>query len=352
MNCWEVSPVSKRRPPTWLDRFRPEGGSVWLFILSLLLSAMYWSYTVSELKSVKDLSVPLQYANIPQNLIVVGEDARRSVTVEFKGSPDMLKRVREEDVDARIDVSKLQTGPQVVELDRENVRLPSSVEFMRTYPKLIHFTLDRRLKDTLPLQPNFTGRTSPGTQVLSWTIEPPMVQVEGPESLVRKLHQLPTQPVPLDGRSTGFEIPVVTGHVDSDLAIPSPSPAMLRVVIGEKRQQRTISPISIGVVHGGKNVVTLEAPTLKVMVEGPESLVRNLAPEDFVAEVNVQGLKPSEKPYQIKPSLRLARSDLAGKVEITGWVDRFVGVRVEKGTAAPQQTSEPAAPSSGGGPLP
>lgn len=337
------------RRPALVDRVRPDRGSVWLFVFSLILAVFYWTYTVSELKSVKDVSVPVQFANVPQGMMVVGEDARKTVTVEFKGPPDMLKRVREEDVDARIDVSKMQPGPQVVELGQGDVRLPSSVEFERSFPKLIHFALDKKVKDNITLQPNFSGRPAPGMQVLSWTVEPATVQVEGPESVIRKLRHISTQPVSLEGRSATFETPVVATFSDPDLAVASYGPWLLRVVIGERRQQRTIGPIPIKISHGGKYPLTLETPSLRVMVDGPESVVRGLSPEDFVAEVDARGLKPSDKTYQLRPAIRFANPSLESRVDVTGWMDRFVVVRVDKGEPPISGVSGSSAPGGAGG---
>jgi YbbR domain-containing protein len=319
--------VNKRRPFPVLDRVRPDASSVWLAVVSVALAALFWGYTVSELKSVKDVTVPLQFANVPKDLIVVGDDARKTITVEFKGPPDMLKRVREEDVDARIDVGKLAPGPQVLELGQEHVRLPSSVEFVRTLPKLVHFTLDRRLRDSLPLQPNFTGRATAGLQVLSWSIDPPSVQVEGPESVIRKLKRLSTQPVPLDGRTADFDTPVVPTFNDPDLTVTNPGPATLHVTLGEKRAQRTLGPVPVRVLRA-RAPVQLQPDSIKVMVEGPESLVRSLSAQDFSAEVDAGALRPAETPYQLRPAVRLNDAGLAGKVAITGWIERFVSVQV------------------------
>jgi YbbR domain-containing protein len=342
--------VNKRRPFPLLDRVRPDASSVWLAAISVVLATLFWAYTVSELKSVKDVTVPLQFANVPKDLLVVGEDARKTITVEFKGPPDMLKRVREEDVDARIDVSKLVPGPQVVEMGQENVRLPSSVEFVRTLPKLVHFTLDRRLRDSLPLQPNFTGRASSGLQVLSWSIDPPSVQVEGPESVIRKMKRLSTQPVPLDGRTADFDTPVVPTFNDPDITVTNPGPATLHVSLGEKRAQRTLGPVPVRVLHA-RAPVKVEPESIKVMVEGPESLVRALSAQDVSAEVDAQSLKPADTPYQLRPAVRMSTAGLAGKVAITGWIERFVSVQVgpARGPAADHASGVPGAE---GRPLP
>jgi YbbR domain-containing protein len=316
-----------RRPSPLLERIRPDAGSVWLFVLSVALAVAFWSYTVSEVKSVKDVSVPLQFANVPKDFIIVGEDARRLVTVEFMAPPDMLKRVREEDVDLRIDASRVKPGPQSVELGREHVRLPSSVTLVRTFPKVVLFSLDRRLSDTLPLRPAFTGRPPSGLQVISWSIAPPTVVVEGPESVLGKLGHISTQPVPLDGRTRDFEVPVVPTLSDPDLTTPSPGAYTLRVALGEKRAQRTLAAVPVRVLNT-RLPVSLQPDSIKVMVEGPESLIRALVPEDLTAEVDAGGLASSATPYQLRPAVRLSQAALADKVQVTGWADRFVSLRV------------------------
>lgn len=354
--------MTTRRPSPLLDRFRPEPGSPWIFVLSLVLAAAFWAYTVSEAKSVKDVSVPLQFANVPKEFMVVGEDARRVITVEFMGPPDMLKRVREEDVDARVDAGKLQPGPQALELGQEHVRLPSSVAFVRTFPKVVHFALDRRQRDSLPLRPAFTGRAPAGLQVVSWSIEPDTVQVEGPESVLQKIKHLSTQPVPLDGRATDFETPVVPTFSEPDLSVVSQGPFTLRVVLGEKRAQRTLAGVPVRVLHASLPV-TLQPDSIKVMVEGPESLIRGLASEDLSAEVDAQGLAASPTPYQLRPAVHLSRAALAGKVQVTGWVDRFVSLRVGVGHGPaqvqgqgqspgtpPEHSAPPSDPTGGGAP--
>ena len=304
-----------------MTEFRPDASAVWLAAISVALAALFWAYTVSELKSVKDVTVPLQFANVPKDLIVVGEDARKTITVEFKGPPDMLKRVREEDVDARIDVGKLDPGPQVVELGQENVRLPSSVEFVRTCPKLVHFTLDRRLRDTLPLQPSFTGRAAAGLQVLSWTIDPPSVQVEGPESVMRKLKRLPTQPVPLDGRTADFETPVVP-----DLLRPRPdgpvtrAPPRSRWAWERSGPSGRSAPVPVRVLHA-RSVPSSSAARVHQghgggsRVPGP-ALV---SAEDVCGRGGCpEACKPPTRPTSSGPPCASRDAGLAGKVQHHG----------------------------------
>lgn len=316
----------QRLPSEGLFRDRQ---SVLLLVLSLVLAVFYWSYTVLEQKSLKDLSVPLLFVNVPRETVVVGESLPRVVTVEVQGSPEMLRRLREEDVDAKVDVSKFSRGPQIVELGRENVRLPSSVEFVRVLPRLVHFSLERKRQATLSLEPVFSGHTAHGSQVLGWTIEPPTVRVEGPESILEKLKRAPTQAVSIEGRNQDFQIPVFPTFTDPEVSALEMGPFTLRVAIGEKRVQKTVGPIPVTVLNSSF-YTAVNPSTLKVMVEGPASVVSVLAPEDFQAEVDVVGLQPSDEPYQLRPAVRFAGKQAPPGTEITSWTQRFVDVKVSR----------------------
>lgn len=320
--------------PRWLQKPWREGSasrlqSAALLAFSVVLALLYWAYTVSEYKSLKDLNVPLEFVNVPQNMAVVAENVPRVITVEVKGAPEMLKRVREEDVDAKVNVAKLRPGPQILELGRENVRLPSSVEFAQVLPRVIHFSLEKKARVEVPLEPSFAGRTAKGTQILSWSVEPTGTRIEGPESEVARIKRAPTQSISVEGRAQSFNAPVVPVFSDPDIKVLDTGPFSLNVVIGEKRAQRTIGPVPITLLNA-KYPAAVSPPSLKVMVDGPASVVWDLGPRDLVAELNLIGLKPAEQAYQLLPAVRFANPALGSRVEITSWVQHYVEVRVEK----------------------
>lgn len=324
--------------PKWPQNLWREGSvgrlqSAALLLFSVVLALLYWAYTVSEYKSLKDLSVPLEFVNVPENMAVVAENVPRVITVEVKGSPEMLKRVREEDVDAKVNVAKLRPGPQILEIGRENIRLPSSVEFDQVLPRTIHFSLEKKARAEVPMEPSFAGRTAKGTQVLSWSVEPPGTRIEGPESEVARVKRAPTQSVSVEGRAQSFSVPVVPVLSDPDIKVLDTGPFSLSVVIGEKRAQRTIGPVPITLINA-KYSAEVSPSSLKVMVDGPASVVWDLGPRDLVAELNLIGLKPADRAYQLLPAVRFTDPALGSRVEITSWFQHYVEVRVGKDQGA------------------
>lgn len=323
--------MKNRRMPPPIDRLVPDLQAALLLGVALVVAALFWAGTALLQTTPKEVMVPLTFEGLPADRVVTGEMARSRVTVVIRGTPEMLRRVGEDEIQANIDVSALDLGPHLVEMGREHVRLPSSVEMERVVPSSVRFTLEKKVQRELPLEPTFSGRPPRGLQVLSWTVEPPTAQVEGPESLLRQIRRVGTQPVPLEGRSQDFEAAVVPAPAEPELAVTAPQTHRLRVSVGELLAQRAITPVAVQVLRAGPGVsVDLSPSVLTVMVEGPQSLVSRLRPEDLVAEVDLQGLTPSVRPYQLKPAVRLADSSLRPRVEITSWIQKFVTVTVRR----------------------
>jgi hypothetical protein len=167
--------------------------------------------------------------------------------------------------------------------------------------------------------------------VLSWKIDPPATRLEGPQSLLRRLKRVPTQPVSLEGRVQDFQMPVVPVLSDPEVSVLDTGPFNLTVTLGEKRLQRTIGPVSIVLVNA-RFPVTVTPAAIQVMVEGPATLVSGITPQDLVAEVNLSGLDPNGAAVDLRPAVRFTDAAVGSRVEITSWTERYVGVAPERGT--------------------
>jgi len=304
--------------------------------VAIVLALLYWAFTVSEEQSTRDFVVVPQFVNIPENLTLAGEGSPRALTVTVQGAPEMVRRLREGDVEVKVDVGRMKAGPQVVEVGQESVRLPSSVELVRVVPPAVHFILDQRVTASLPVKPVFVGQPVAGRQVLGWKVDPPAVKVSGPSALLAKLTGVPTQPVSVEGRSQDFQVPVVPVPSDPEVTVAEPGPMTLTVFLGEKREERTVGPVYVRVAGTGA-VLEADPPSVKVVVEGPQSLVASLAPGDFRAEVTAPALKSAGAEVQIRPAVTLTDSSLAEKVSITGVIPRYVTVRVPRPGRSPRE---------------
>lgn len=327
--------MKNRRLPPPVDRLVPDVHAALLLGASLVLATLFWAGTAGLQTAPREFLIPLTFSGLPEDRVVTGDMARSRVAVVVRGTPELLKRVTEEDIQVRVDASGMAPGPHVAELTGDCLRLPNSVELERVVPSTVRFTVDRKVRRDFPLEPAFVGRSPKGLQVLSWAVDPPRVAVEGPESVLKPMQRVPTQPVPLEGQSQGFEAAVVAAPASEDVDVVNPQTHRLRVTVGEVVAQRAVAPVPVRALRAPEgSAAELSPSTLTVMVEGPQSLAAGLGPQDLVAEVDLRGLAPSSKPYQLKPAVRLADPGAGGRVEVTSWIPKYVEVTVRRQAAA------------------
>ncbi len=312
-----------------IEAWFPERSSWISLALSMVLAVFLWGYTVSEAKFVKDIYIPLELINIPPGMVVLGEDAAQSLTIQIQAPPDLLKRVREEDVDVKVDLSQMEAGPQIVNIRSDHVRLPSSVELVGVKPSTLHFRLDAVATVSIPVEPTFEDEAPESLVVRSWKVSPEKADVTGPESMLEEIESLGTEPVSLSTRTASFEEPIVPVAPMPEVSITPGQAWTLAVALGERRRQRTITGVTISTTNG-EALVRVNPETLKINVSGPESLINRLRPQDFKAEVDAARLDPSPTPYQIKPAVRFLGRDPARELTITTVIPHYVAVTVEE----------------------
>src|SRR5215831_13608762 len=175
-----------------------------LKIVSLVLAAMLWMAVANEAASEIGLEVPLEYRNIPPQLEITG-DVTNTVQVRLRGSANVIKDITAKDVATTIDLSNMKTGEKIVALSPQNVQAPFGAEVIRVNPSTVRFSLERTLVKTVPIVPVVLGQPAEGYAVHEVLLNPPTVQVEGPESRLDTMMSIATVPVRIDGKQSTIE---------------------------------------------------------------------------------------------------------------------------------------------------
>jgi hypothetical protein len=314
-------------PLRQFEAWFPDRASRVCLVLSVLLALFLWAWTASEAKAIDAFEVPVDFTGVPQGMAVVGTDAHRTAVVQVRGPKEILKRMGPADVDIRVDLSLCGLGPQVVEVPRQGIRLPSSIQLVAVYPSVLHISLEKLVTAPLPIRPDFVGKPAEGLVVLGWSIEPPEAQVKGPKKHLRKLTHLGTRPVSLDGRREDFAEAVAPVAQDTEVSVEPGAGWILKVRLGEQTGRRSVRGIPVTVVNA-RGLASTKPGAVEVNVEGPASLVATLGPSDFRCEVDAQGLAPGEAPYEIKPAVRALKKDPSGRLAVTAVDPHFVSVRI------------------------
>ncbi len=162
-----------------------------LKLLSLGLAVMLWYIISAKGMSEVTLEVPIEYINIPQGHEIVSKEQDK-VSVSIFGSEKAVGSIKPEDIRVLVDLNGATAGKAVYKITRKNIKTPSSVTVSSVNPSEVKVVIDRTIKKDVPIRadiklPSFMqGR-------INIEVRPAMIQIEGPESLVKNIHFLKTE---------------------------------------------------------------------------------------------------------------------------------------------------------------
>lgn len=172
-------------PLRWLAR------NLGTLLLSLALATIVWvSAVVTSDPNIEDISrpVPIRIDGQDPNLLLLGDipesarltiEAPTSIWNELNNNPSLLS--------AWIDLSGMQAGEQSAKV---NVLIDASpVRFIRVDPAEVNFRLEPLLTRTLPIELVVTGEPPLGYKKDAPEMNPEVVQISGPESIVSRAVQ-------------------------------------------------------------------------------------------------------------------------------------------------------------------
>ena len=184
-----------------------ERRTVWgLRFFSLLVAIMAWaviSFGQREIYNEQLLETRVQWRSTPSNLILL--DEVRNVQVRLRGPESRMQSLNPFLITLVVDLSGAVKGPQQIELRPEAVNRPQGIEVTAIEPGSISVELDELVTEVREVLPDLSGEPAAGAVVKATRVVPSPVAVRGPETLLRNLNRLTTQPVSLDGHAIDFE---------------------------------------------------------------------------------------------------------------------------------------------------
>ena len=191
-----------------------------LKITALVLGSAL-SYTVSGHRVERRLSVPITYSNVPQQLVLTG-DQLDNVSVQVRGTDSLVGQLGGGTLRVVVDLMDAGPGANIIPLRPDQVEAPLGVEVLQVEPGTVTVDLERSGRMSSPVTPTVEGAPASGFVVGSVTVEPSTVMVTGPESLLNSDVRVITERVMVAGRSSRVVQDVGVGVADAQLRVVSP----------------------------------------------------------------------------------------------------------------------------------
>jgi YbbR domain-containing protein len=205
-----------------------------LKILSVALATLVWVLVSGEQIVERALRIPLEFVNLPAHMELVGE-APNVVDVRVRGSSGALGRIAAGELVAVLDLGEARVGPRLFHLTTANIRAPFGIDVVQVTPSNLSITFELSGTKRVPIVPSVEGEPASGFVVASVNVDPEMVEVLGPVSVLRTLKEAITEPISVAGAKSSMTEAVNVGVSDPSLRLRLPQRAKVTVNIVQAR---------------------------------------------------------------------------------------------------------------------
>lgn len=207
--------------------------NIGLKLLSLILAAFLWVVVLGEQKVEVSVNIPLEY-NLPKNLVLVN-DPPDSLEVHLRGPKTLATTLAPREVVLNSVPSKFVEGENIITINRDNIRAPRGIDVLQITPHRIRVVLEAVVEREVEVKPRLEGAPADGFVVKAVTSSPARVKMVGPRSELRRLTQVSTLPIRLDGQAASFSTRVMLDPVGGEVHVRGDSPISVQVEIGPKK---------------------------------------------------------------------------------------------------------------------
>ena len=197
-------------------------------LLSLGIAILLWIALAREPELATDISVPIEFKNIPDDLDI-SSGAPERVHVEVRGPSGRLTRDYLAGLVVVLDLSDVRSGERTLTIRGQNLNLPAGVEFYRAVPSQITMRLDRLQARSVKVVPRYAKMPPEGYRIKSYQVEPAKVGIRGPQDHVSQIDHVMTDPIDLSAVVSHSEFRVHVNVGDPQVRLESPALVTVRV---------------------------------------------------------------------------------------------------------------------------
>jgi hypothetical protein len=193
-------------------------------LLSLLIALAIWALVASEPELSTFATARIDFQNLPDNL-ELGSPPITSIVLELRGPADELGGLGDSGQHPSIilDMAGTTPGEHTYPISPGNVRVPRGVRVERITPSEARFRFERSLQRMVPVSVNFVNQGRNDYRVSQVSVEPPQLEIAGPQGHVERVRSVQTDPVDVTS-ATGATSVRVNAYVDDSFVRFQSSP--------------------------------------------------------------------------------------------------------------------------------
>ncbi|WP_337833326.1 diadenylate cyclase CdaA [Geoanaerobacter pelophilus] len=168
----------------------------WPKVVTVGIVLVCWLVIAVKQGGVVSVTVPIKFHNLPDDVVLL-KSVPEDVEVQLNVFSNLIPSPRQLDIVADINLAKLHEGTSMLPIRTEDFKLPLGVVVTSVKPSSVRIHADRKIRRELRIKTRIFGRLNGNSRVRRIAVEPEMVSVEGPASVVSRLEAVETEPLDL-----------------------------------------------------------------------------------------------------------------------------------------------------------
>lgn len=281
-------------------------------IICLVLAIILYVLHQSSMVKKQTFTVPL---TIKENgLVSVVNDIPTSVQVMIRGNEDDLKSITSTELHASLNLDYFTESGNydvLINLRKSDRLLGMDPLEVTVKPEVLKVKLEKRVLKSIPLVPNYVGEVAHGYKIDNIEVNPPYLEVTGPETIVNKTNQIYTTRVNVSNAETNFTAETNYFELNRLLTVENKGPYKVTFTLVPEIITKSFNDVPV-YVTGLSEDFSIDgiSPTVNLVLEGTlvsledYTLPVNAVRADF-SEITELGLQEVQLNYVISPSFKM-----------------------------------------------
>jgi uncharacterized protein (TIGR00159 family) len=194
-------------------------------VFSIIFVTGVWFSVSKGVDSLATLEIPVVYMNRNPAMEIV-KTSGNTVSLELEGSGALIKSIKPDQIQVKLDLRKLKEGPHSFTITRESISLPPGIILKGVTPPVVDVELDVLIKKELPVQIDWVGKLPDRFILTEAAIMPKTVEIIGGKRMLEKMSTIYTEKVSLNNLEG-------KGTITANLAL---NPASLKTAPNSKEK--------------------------------------------------------------------------------------------------------------------
>jgi hypothetical protein len=287
---------------------------------ALVLFVFYQTSTLEE----RFFSAPLLVEGT--DTMMPASQYPRMIRVALRGNANSIYPVINSDIETFIDISGAdEKGTRHFPVQVRKKGTAQGVETLEISvdPMEITIELDTKFSAFVNVTPRTQGEVAAGFELTRRTLNPSRIRIEGPEGLVNRYTELPTEAINLEGRNTDFTVITHVANPDPLITLQGESIIEFHGEVRPVLIIRSFTSVPVECRNLDERLRFVEAPEFgELRLEGPQNELEAWKPEGNVFVDCASITQPGEYDLSLQLSLPVSCRVLGTAAEASALAGR------------------------------